>query len=134
MNTNYTSIEQSRNLLKLGLNPETADMWYEYDHTIMDFSPVPKIGTHQCTETPMIPCWSFGRLIELMPRYIKWGKKYFELMVIPFYSSVRYYNADTKTCLESKMDTTIMNAAVKMVERLLLCKDTLLKGTTSKIL
>ncbi len=55
-------------------------------------------------------------------------------MVIPFYSSVRYYNADTKTCLESKMDTTIMNAAVKMAERLLLCKDTLLKETTSKML
>ena len=44
---NYTSIEQSKKLLKLGLNPESSDM--------------------ECG----IPCWSVGALFEILPDEIK---------------------------------------------------------------
>lgn len=134
METHYTSIEQARNLLKLGLNPNTADMRYVYDNSIGDYDPIPRIGDPRPDEPLAVPCWSFGRLIEIMPKYMKSGKEYFELMVIPFYFSVRYYNESTKTYMESKSGLNVMEAAVKMAERLLLCKSTYLKDNSNKML
>lgn len=134
MNTNYTSIEQVRNLVKLGLDPNTADMRYVYDSSIVDYDPIPRVGERQPEEPLTIPCWSLGRLLEIMPKYMKFGKDYFELMVIPFYFSVRYYNESTKTYMESKSGMNVMEAAVRMAERLLICKSTYLKDNPNKML
>lgn len=61
---NYTSIEQSKNLLELGLKPETADMnHYEKDD---GWVTLPK-GQISYGGFQIIPCWSIGALIELMP-------------------------------------------------------------------
>lgn len=68
MNRFYTSIEQSKHLLSLGMNPETADMYYceEYigknnDHF---YTIPPRIGP---TKYGNLPCWSLGALLEVMP-------------------------------------------------------------------
>ena len=93
---NYTSIEQSKKLLELGLNLETADLvwssvFYEgppgngdenlrncyldpitnhfyYLDLVEDFS----YDDNEKKEYPSIPCWSLEALIEVMPDRI-WG-------------------------------------------------------------
>lgn len=134
MNTNYTSIKQVRSLVKLGLDPNTADMRYVYDSSIVDYDPIPRMGERQPEEQLAIPCWSLGRLLEIMPKYMKSGNDYFELMVVPFYPTVKYYNENKKTYMESRGGTDIMEATVGMVERLLICKSTYLKDNPNKML
>jgi len=134
MNPNYTSIKQVKSLVKLGLDPNTADMRYVYDSSIVDYDPIPRIGGQQPEEQLTIPCWSFGRLLEIMPKYMKSGDEYFELTVIPFFPTVKYFNEDAKTYMESRSGFDIMEAAVKMAERLLICKSTYLKDNSNKML
>lgn len=73
--TFYTSIEQSKKLLELGLNHESADMtypWYIEDdgdkfedgHQIT----TPVIG--KSTWRGYIPCWSLAALLDVLPIYI----------------------------------------------------------------
>ena len=61
---NYTSIEQSKKLLELGLKPETADMnHYEKDD---GWVTLPK-GQISYGGFQIIPCWSLGALLGIMP-------------------------------------------------------------------
>lgn len=71
---NYTSIEQSKKLVELGLNPETADMCYdlgegetkahlECENFICYFT---NDEYPECADR-YIPCWSLGALLGLMP-------------------------------------------------------------------
>lgn len=62
---NHTTVEQSKNLLKLGLKPESADMcWTKYIengditslHVAVNYGIVPID----------YPCWSTGSLLELL--------------------------------------------------------------------
>ena len=62
-----TTLEQSQRLLKLGLNPSTADMfWYEDFVRTYDGEPIEgwvlSIGFHP----DGIPAWSFHRLLEIL--------------------------------------------------------------------
>ncbi len=73
----YTTIEQSKKLVELGLNPDTADMSYSYDFDdsryIITMTPakswiVPKYA--ECIENPQVlPCWSLGALLKLLREY-----------------------------------------------------------------
>lgn len=89
----YTSIEQSKKLLELGLSPESADMYYKAVYRldkpkeILEYTLRPIIGSilkaieHKnlmrsfTLETKTykmkdigIPCWSVGALLELIPK------------------------------------------------------------------
>lgn len=71
-----TSIEQSKKLLSLGLDPITADMFYPWhiedeEDTFEDgyLLNTPVIGKYGSRGT--IPCWSFTALLELMPLFIR---------------------------------------------------------------
>jgi len=75
MNTkHYTSIEQSKKLLELGLNPESADMLYQSltGDTYPEVIRVNLSSKHWGILYPdtYIPCWSLGALLELMPETI----------------------------------------------------------------
>lgn len=63
-----TSIEQSRKLVKLGLDVNTADMYY---YTVNgDLYETPNIIESEddlCVDENSIPCWSITALLELMP-------------------------------------------------------------------
>ena len=74
---NYTSIEQSKKLLELGLNPDTADMCYdlgegetkahlECENFICYFT---NNEYPECADR-YIPTWSLVALLELMPQRI----------------------------------------------------------------
>ena len=69
---NYTSIPQSKHLLELGLKPETADMHYMGDIVgIVPFNVVSNIKTkYPHSIKDIIPCWSVGALLELMPKIL----------------------------------------------------------------
>ena len=66
---NYTSIEQSKKLLELGLSSESADMqWFlEESYGIVQIKEDLEDWGGDCT----IPCWSVGALIELMPKQMQ---------------------------------------------------------------
>lgn len=80
---NYTSIEQSKRLLELGLNSETADMCY-LEEVIEGSGCIPWrkgwtkypvcIGDKPDESIPEpvnLPCWSFAALIVVMPKRIE---------------------------------------------------------------
>ena len=66
----YTTIEQSKKLVELGLNPDTADMGYngieDEDARKIKYDRVPSTIPNMNS----IPCWSLGALLEVMPKVI----------------------------------------------------------------
>lgn len=66
---NYTTIEQSKKLLELRLNPDTADMFYsrrptgksEYN-VFPDFKPEGRLEVFTKVD---LPCWSLGALWDI---------------------------------------------------------------------
>ena len=59
-----TTIEQSKKLIELGIDVNTADMWY-----------LPIKDSHKLVTTPsltrgIIPAWSLSALLELIPNYV----------------------------------------------------------------
>lgn len=86
-----TIIEQSKKLIELGLNPNTADMCYiqhfgEYNNEVTFIEEVP-ILVHTI-DTIDLPCWSLGALINLMPSMIYKGGETFTLRI---YKDVVYH-------------------------------------------
>lgn len=75
---NYTTVEQSKKLLELGLNSESADMFYLDnskakvpilgEYKIFDIPSIKHINSDELISIDMqIPCWSLGALLEVMP-------------------------------------------------------------------
>lgn len=65
---NYTSIEQSKHLLEIGLSPDTADMcWFEGEPFIEKFGyEEERAKTHRDCGMEMLPSWTSDKLMELM--------------------------------------------------------------------
>lgn len=72
---NFTTIEQSQALIEAGLNPETADMWYNYEcwtgdevnGSHMEYGDYSDYPTCVEEEESILPCWSTWALIDLLP-------------------------------------------------------------------
>lgn len=64
-----TTIEQSRELVRLGLDPKTADMnWFGNEEIVVEYTlellPYKKRSVqHHC-----LPAWSLSALLEMMPK------------------------------------------------------------------
>jgi len=74
----YTTIEQSKKLVELGLNPDTADMFYSRRPTgkseysvFPDFKPEGRLEVFTKVD---LPCWSLGALMDLLPPSIQTGE------------------------------------------------------------
>lgn len=82
----YTSIEQSKKLLELGLDPSTADMiysvvnndnveypdkpsLYRWGNSSVLYNYMKNIGRESVLQD--IPCWSVGALLDLLPDNIE---------------------------------------------------------------
>lgn len=124
-----TSIEQSKRLLKLGLNPETADCQHFAYTTDSKGKPIPKrnqkwitrIGIDKYVQVcgfmsaTFIPAWSLHRLIELLPQDIHlddYADTHYYLTINPF--KVIYVNSHRlwiyqrdEGCLYDKLVDTI---------------------------
>lgn len=62
-----TTIEQAKTLLKLGVKPQTADMYYDPSYP----SDEAMIGNNYKYDYDIIPSWSLHRLIQLCPKVIR---------------------------------------------------------------
>ena len=130
----YTSIEQSRKLIELGLKPETADMCYEYDqYADTKYCHIPTIKMKEFEYKGSIPCWSVGALLEALPKGIdKWddrdrSRKIYELNLFRSYYHCCSYTFGPALKLENHNqllgyggDTwieAVYNIALKLAER-----------------
>ena len=115
----YTTIEQSKKLVELGLNPETADMFYSYGMNIKtkEWSYDAELMViDEADKLCDIPCWSLGALLELMPKenenpfknsnaFIGYGDEKYRCV---------YLNGDWESSHQTMGDTPI-EAAYNMV-------------------
>lgn len=64
----YTSINESRRLSKLGLNPETANMCWvsETGGTTYHVSPTAMPWKDYTAKESCLPCWSSGAILEML--------------------------------------------------------------------
>lgn len=125
--THYTTIEQAKHLVELGLDPKTADMFYPWhiadeedtfeDGYLLD---TPMIGKYGSRGT--IPCWSIGALLELMPKSIidEYTSKGWLGMSAVYNSSwewiVYYTNDDVDTLsMHEEQADTLLEATYNMV-------------------
>jgi len=79
--THYTTLEQSKKLVELGLNPDTADMKWYYWKDEIDAPKVPTLGfdkavleSYKNTQAVYLPCWSLGALMDLLPPSVQTGE------------------------------------------------------------
>lgn len=103
MNKEYTSVEQSKHLLELGLDPETADMEFLFvkkDNSMVGKVPFVKDGYEEpdCGYN-IVPCWSPMALLNLMPTYLFKFERGIDLMIYPSLNKskkwqVSYLSAD----------------------------------------
>ena len=71
-----TTIEQSKRLLELGLDPNTADMYYTghrsiYNPKEIEYTQVPRVRTKFVSFDRLevfFPAWSLSALLEVMPK------------------------------------------------------------------
>ena len=89
----WTTIEQSRQLLEVGLDPETSDMFYLGLGGITDYVEEPTVGKYKIFPDRVdLPCWSLGKLLDLMPKGIetKKPKNLYFLNIFPASNGVGY--------------------------------------------
>lgn len=66
MNKDYTSVEQSRKLIELGIDKTTSDMHYDKHSLENYYSPIPLIGKYSEIHD-QFPCWSLTALFNVLP-------------------------------------------------------------------
>ena len=110
---NYTSIEQSKKLLELGLNPETADM--HYDHTFaysvgtMDF-----VAIGKPYKDGQLACWTIGALLTLMCDHITLNKQVYFLNIMKI-NTCWCVTYETKTHNCRKFEGELIEAVYNMI-------------------
>lgn len=65
-----TSIEESKRLLELGIDQNTADMRWRYNHNTHKHDDIPQVLAVRNWDDPYnkdIPAWSLGALLDLCP-------------------------------------------------------------------
>ena len=112
---NYTSIEQSKKLLSLGLKAESADMWYQHIGVSI------KDGSQKSIYFPMvirdnesdedIPCWSVGALLDVIPFLTQITTSYKKTRV----DVVIIYKKGFKDSCHYERAETLIDALVQMI-------------------
>ena len=126
----YTSLEQSKKLLELGLSPESADMIYTHKTVFYNMMEnrlyVDEDNDwhlHQRSEIAFmdtgneIPCWSLGALLDVMPM-IECERGPYRPMFGKFIMNRNYYCDYSNDCQEGMkiiLSDTPMEAAYSMV-------------------
>ena len=96
-----TSIEQSKRLLELGLNPESADMYYirNWGEYYARFNEDNYIGDKVC------PCWSLGALLKLLPyKFVETDKSKFSKEFVNYNSIAGDFEATFRIEFDRKED------------------------------
>ena len=94
----YTTIEQSRKLVELGLNPLTADMCWVGDLINLTYNVIPSLHPYKQFNTSnkinrcALPCWSLGALLEVIPYNISRNKAVYRLTMRKYMSRYEFYH------------------------------------------
>lgn len=119
MNTKIcTSIEQSKKLLSLGLDPRTADMFYATEiGVLIAESPYEVEGHEPCI--PFTPAWSLTALLELMPVCIDDDNYFLVIEKDETYLNEPIWRVSYKHYVEEyaivEREASLINAAFEMV-------------------
>jgi len=77
----WTDLSQSKELLKAGLDPNCADLYYKYDYNMHKHEDVVTQANKEDWQDPYnkdVPAWSLGALIDIIPDSIKKGDVSFQ--------------------------------------------------------
>ena len=111
----YTTLEQSKKLIELGLDPKTADMAYAKGFKdLVICSPYIEDGFVGEFD---LPCWSLGALISVLPCFIKEGENEYCLSIFPDGIGkwvVDYSTFDTDECFMDYLDDSLLDALYYM--------------------
>lgn len=138
-----TDYDQSKQLLCLGVSPDTADMRYESWNSRTDglgswstpslcigFNPESSSFTGKCANMIETPAWSLSRLINLLPKHIliggiigeddeKRAPAFLQLSVIPTMQfKCSYVCHKSRLYYEAVGDTHVL-AVCRMVDKLI---------------
>ena len=108
----YTTIEQSKKLLELGLSPDSADMLYTWDTDNKTYYPLPIIDDKEHDFPTGLSCWSLDALLSVMPK-IDGFKPIIDLDI----NSIRYEGEKRDESFHSA--STLIDACYEMVVWLL---------------
>lgn len=118
----FTSLEQARALLGLGLKPETADMHFFIDESVkvdMRYSKEAE-ECYKNTSLEYLPCWSLNALTLLMqPIYVEPTRFEAQMRCSQGKYYFTYRNALNHQLLVTKQYELPIDAAVEMVTKLL---------------
>lgn len=79
MNKICTSLSQSKKLIELGVDINTADMYYSFDYNIEEYDedaqiiPKSELGQHFSLFPKDILAWSLTALFNIIPKKINFG-------------------------------------------------------------
>ena len=120
-----TSIKQSQHLLRLGLDPSTADMhWFDIDGYNPHKNDWRLMCGHcdvaDCSKGIYVPAWSLSALLEVMPKEIKKDDKQYNFHLETthnlYYVSYYRYDIDGIRYLHTtEMNNCTIDAAYEMV-------------------
>lgn len=102
-----TDVEQSKKLIEEGINVNTADMFWEYDHNTHTFNDVPKVLAVKNWDDPYnknLPAWSLSALLGLMPTFTLNG-----------YGNGQFNCRDERADCYALLDTCPLDVAFEMV-------------------
>lgn len=130
----YTSIEQSKHLVELGLKPETADMFYTLRHRegIADVIPVAKPYSDYIKDSldynptydpklgKLLPCWSVGRLIQFIKDTIQAKGLSWSHVALYFHDIGSYHiRFDGRYDCVSLQNKSLVDIMVELTEKVL---------------
>ena len=111
-----TSLEQSKKLLELGIDINTADMHY-LKHSLENFyNPIPFIGKLH----DQLPCWSLAALFSVLPEYIKFDGhtwKFYNDHCGIYYMNADTYDTDTFSANSENLVDACYELIIKLKER-----------------
>lgn len=105
MNKFCTSIEESKKLMELGLDVNTADMFWDMAEPDKRRKPLlGPISDYYDMEDWAVPSWSLSALLEVMPKcIIVKGENFYPYIVL--LNVVSYGNAGLQTLISFRRDT-----------------------------
>jgi hypothetical protein len=122
-----TSIEQSKKLLSLGLDPSTADMWYSY-YGDSKYNPTIAYKGQQWFLCQIrnslhndIPAWSLSVLLGLMPFHIIENNNRFGFYQVKGFNKqgetyrFGYKTNDNSFLFETSWHNNVIDAAFEMI-------------------
>lgn len=91
MNKICTSIEQSKKLIELGIDVNTADMLWTYDFVVNDINGLNIISDNFKPEENDVIAWSLSALLSVLPKNLNIGRPSLDSNYMGYYW-IQYYD------------------------------------------